>query len=302
MKHKIPTVCVLMSTYNGEKYIKEQIDSILSQEGVNIKLVVRDDGSTDRTCSIIKEYKSIELIEAVNLGCELSFMELLHMNVKADFFAFADQDDIWQKDKIHVAISHLDEDIPSLYACNLLVVDHDGKNEEIMLSNKQIEYTRGMMSDYILYNMHGCVLVWNGKLHSLLREYKPTKKVAHDLWVNALANLFGTVYLDSAPHIKYRLHTNNVSGYSEDSISRFKKALRLYWGKNRRQQSVFAQELLNGYQQYFSQDDKLKLINSIAHYKDSLKCKLSLLNSGLIKNRPFLDRCFWILTIMMNKY
>lgn len=302
MKDKNPKVCVLMSTYNGEKYIQEQIDSILSQEGVDVKLVVRDDGSNDQTCDIIKGYKSVELIEEDNIGCEASFMELLHLKEHADFYAFADQDDVWEKDKLHVAISHLDKKYPSLYACNLMLIDRDGNLHGIMLNDKKIEYTRKMMSNYILYNMHGCVLVWNARLHSLLQEYKPKHKVAHDTWVNAVANLFGKVYLDSSPHINYRLHGNNVSGYSKTMISRFVKALKLYWGKNHRQQSIFAQELLNGYGRYIRQDDKLKLINSISLYKSSLKCKWYLLNSGLIKSRNFVDRCFWILTIIMNKY
>lgn len=93
-------VAVLLSTYNGSKYIKEQIDSILSQEGVNIDIYIRDDESTDETVNIIYEYKSnnIFLTEGKNIGVGNSFMELLYSVPEIyDYYAFADQDDIWSE-------------------------------------------------------------------------------------------------------------------------------------------------------------------------------------------------------------
>ena len=105
-------VAILLSTYNGEKYLREQIDSILNQTYTNFELIVRDDGSKDKTVEIIKEYieksdKEITLIEGKNLGFIKSFFDLLKRG-DADYYAYADQDDIWLPNKIELAVKSLD--------------------------------------------------------------------------------------------------------------------------------------------------------------------------------------------------
>lgn len=92
-------VIVLMSTYNGEKYLKEQIDSILNQVKVEVFLMIRDDGSSDNTIAILKEYerqnRNIKIIKGKNIGVGNSFMQLLYNSAEAEYYAFADQDDVW---------------------------------------------------------------------------------------------------------------------------------------------------------------------------------------------------------------
>ena len=109
-----PRVAVLMSTYNGEKYIKEQIDSILLQKGVDVKLYIRDDGSVDNTCNIINEYDDNRIVlisDGRNLGAGVSFFTLLKYVVDIDkaieFFAFSDQDDFWFPNKIEIVLAFL---------------------------------------------------------------------------------------------------------------------------------------------------------------------------------------------------
>ena len=101
-----------MSTYNGEEFVAEQMDSILNQTYKNIEIVVRDDGSKDSTTKIIKEYqkkyKNIKLYEGENLGFIKSFFELLKL-VEADYYAYADQDDIWIENKIELAVNSLNK-------------------------------------------------------------------------------------------------------------------------------------------------------------------------------------------------
>lgn len=92
-------VQVLLSSFNGERYIQKQLDTIFAQRGVEVSCIVRDDGSSDRTVQIIKNYQkkqlALQLIEGENLGWRRSFMELLRLAEKADYYAFADQDDEW---------------------------------------------------------------------------------------------------------------------------------------------------------------------------------------------------------------
>ena len=104
------TVLVLMSTYNGEAYLTEQVESILKQADVNVKLLVRDDGSTDNTLRILNKYATEEKLDYItgkNINWMHSFWTLVNMAHGADYYAFADQDDIWFPDKLARAVSVL---------------------------------------------------------------------------------------------------------------------------------------------------------------------------------------------------
>lgn len=117
-------VIILLSTYNGEKYIEQQINSLLKQTYKNINIYVRDDGSKDGTLEILKKYEEkgeIFLIQGKNIGFINSFMELLKKVEKADYYSFCDQDDVWNEDKIERAVRALekeDNDKILLYASN----------------------------------------------------------------------------------------------------------------------------------------------------------------------------------------
>ena len=105
-------VAIIMSTYNGEPFIRQQLDSILNQTYKNIELVVRDDGSKDKTVEIIKEYQekyeNIKFFQGENLGFVKSFFELLKLT-EADYYSYADQDDIWIENKIEPAVNSLNK-------------------------------------------------------------------------------------------------------------------------------------------------------------------------------------------------
>ena len=141
---EFPTVCVYMSTYNGEKFLQQQIDSIFQQKNVNVTLLVRDDGSTDRTVDIIKAQKQkIVLLEGMNIGAENSFMELLYYEQDADYYAFSDQDDVWMPDKLCTAIGKLvGVKGAGLYACNLYYTDENLNILGTVFSHQEIEKYR----------------------------------------------------------------------------------------------------------------------------------------------------------------
>ena len=108
-------VVILLSTYNGEKYLKEQLDSLLNQTYKNIDIYIRDDGSKDETVNIIKkyqnEYDNIHLEEGKNLGFIKSFFELLkNGDENVDIYSYCDQDDIWEEDKIERAVKFINKE------------------------------------------------------------------------------------------------------------------------------------------------------------------------------------------------
>ena len=106
-------IAVLMSSYNGEKYIEEQIESIIEQENVVVDLFIRDDGSTDKTKEIITRFQSenIHINLDYNIGVVKSFFELIKTADGYDYYALCDQDDVWDKDKLYVAIKHIKEKV-----------------------------------------------------------------------------------------------------------------------------------------------------------------------------------------------
>ena len=124
----------MMSTYNGEKHLSEQIDSILNQKTEHeLFLRIRDDGSHDKTCDIIEEYilrypSQIELIRGKNVGYNASFFSLIQSASGFDYYSISDQDDIWMPEKLQIACNEIDkikDDIPVLYASTSYLVHDD---------------------------------------------------------------------------------------------------------------------------------------------------------------------------------
>ena len=135
---KMKKVQVLMSTYNGQTYLKKQIESILEQTYPNIELLVRDDGSSDHTIDILRDYEeryeNIKVIYGKNIGVNGSFFYLLAQS-NSDYLAFSDQDDIWLPEKIQNAVEKLDYyTVPALYAGNKILID---QNDSIIKENNK---------------------------------------------------------------------------------------------------------------------------------------------------------------------
>lgn len=301
----MPKVCVLMSTYNGEKYIKEQINSILQQEDVDIHIIVRDDGSKDNTVNLLNEYKEkITLVQGQNIGCEKSFMELLYYKYDADYYAYSDQDDYWNSRKVIEEIRAIEfQNKPALSACNLLACDENLQPIRIIHSEETILKIKTRMKNCVVCNMHGCVLLWNKMLHLLLQEYRPKIDVPHDVWVNSVANITGTVAVLSKPLIRYRLHSNNVSGYALNRFTRIKKGLRSYFGVNHPKRDLIAKEIIIGYGDYLNLNIRGKQnICILADYKKNFSSKTKLLCSEVITRYPFPERIFWMICVLLEKY
>ena len=227
------TIQVLLSTYNGEEYLCNQIDSILNQKDVNVKLLIRDDGSTDSTPSMLREYanthENITYFNGKNHGVIASFFRLFELaDYEADYYALADQDDVWDDDKLITACSRLNETeplLPALYCCDAVVTD-----TELNPIAKRAK-TRELIPDFknaLIENIaRGGSIVFNQTLLRNIQIPMPTGIYMHDWWLYMVASCFGTVIYDSTPHYKYRQHTDNVLGAASTSFfSRLKRRFR----------------------------------------------------------------------------
>lgn len=212
-----------MSTYNGSQFLREQIDSILKQKNVSLKLIVRDDGSTDSTPEILNYYQERGLLrwwKADNVGPANSFFELLKQSPEAEFYAFSDQDDVWDDDKLFEAVSLLSCNAgTALYHCNSRLVDKS------LCSVGRNTYKPGRSRAYSntsLLNVlcgaapMGCTTVFTKEIRDAVNSRSAKEFIAyHDRLIYDLCALLRLpIIYDDRPHLSYRQHGNNVIGVS----------------------------------------------------------------------------------------
>lgn len=283
-----PKILVLLSSYCGEKYIAEQLDSILSQKNVDLKIICRDDCSKDCTRDIIKKYvenypQKIELIEGENLGFALSFTELLKFGYEKhpdiQYFAFADQDDVWLPDKLERGIknvSSFDPAIPVAYCSNTTLVDENLN----FLGKGHLHPVNLTKAKALIQNIAtGCTMVMNRKAVELYVTHLPEEIKVHDFLMFQICSFLGKVIYDSESRILYRQHHNNQIG-SPDFIGRMKKRLKGNFSKSilLRQNQIF----LNAFGSLLTDEDKI-LFNKFINYNKSFINKLKLLLDKEIK-------------------
>ena len=293
------TVVVLLSTYNGEKYLKEQIESIISQRNVNIKLIVRDDGSKDSTIDILDDYKNRGLLtyyKGKNLGPIWSFMDLMYNAPSCKYYALSDQDDVWDLNKLYKGICALDNDRPSLYYHGMDVVDENLESydfyfrEEVF--SKSLEYSC-LYGDEIA----GCTMIFNEKLLDKIKEYKPAFLTMHDGWIHRVCLcVHGSIYADKSPLIHYRQHSSNTVGMKKRHI-RDKVALFIHKDPKF---SKLAGEMFKGYQKYLTSEER-GFLESAANYH-SITNKIVMIKRTLRSKVPQKIKRDLLFKLMANMY
>ncbi|MEH8173028.1 glycosyltransferase family 2 protein [Aeromonas veronii] len=235
-------IAVLMSTYNGESYLKSQLFSLLDQEipeGAEYQIHIRDDNSKDNTYEILmsfkEKHKNINIhVGPNNIGAKQSFLYMVR-NVEADYYFFCDQDDVWHSDKIAVSISSL-KDIkkPAIFFSNLNLVDENGCDMGVTFwEHQRINPTLFDDKNNFLYNslVTGCTVSFNRQLRdSFVSLGVPWHKLFyHDHMLAILASKIGVVTFSEACLVDYRQHSNNVVGSKEFSFTSKIKVMLFYF-------------------------------------------------------------------------
>lgn len=297
-------VVILMSTYNGEKYLKEQLNSLVQQELKPTKILIRDDGSKDSTLDILKyyadNYKFIEYYQGKNIGPVKSFFELINKAEGYDYYALCDQDDVWMKDKLKVAIDALEKEkknIPLLYCCRYILTDEKLNPLETNISKL---YSYSDFAHALLYQTSpGCTMVFNNALRDKIIEYDINKEfcIIHDSIIHKIATLFGKMILDNTPHILYRQHSNNAIGLPTNKYEQFLLRInRFIKGDNKNYRSNTAKSLINVFGNECDSEKK-ELLNIVANYQNNKKLRKALLNNQLFKTHTVNDLFFKILVL-----
>ncbi len=267
-------VVVLLSTYNGEKYLKEQIDSLTSQQDVDVEILVRDDGSTDRTKDMLDVWSKEGILTwytGENLKPARSFLDLLEKAPEADYYAFCDQDDYWLPDKLSTAVSMLQENQSraALYFCQTQLVDSNLNKIKSVIINPLLTFGESLVYHFI----GGCTMVFNKSLRNLVLQYKPSFLSMHDVWVYKVALALGAnIYFDSTPHILYRQHGGNVIGQGKESLIKLiKKRFINVIVKRSQNRYKTALEIKRGYFDMMAPEQKEILMKFIEGKKIFLK-------------------------------
>lgn len=222
-------VVVLMSTYNGERYVVEQLCSILEQLPPNGRILIRDDGSTDQTVVRIEALNEhqIKIIRGENIGFARSFLSLLLATPQdAEMVMFSDQDDVWLPGKIERAWQHLQllAGQPGLYASAQMLVD-----ESLRPLQATPPWPRGPSFPSALTEniVTGCTAAFNRSALALLQSVGvPNGVRLHDWWLYLVVSAFGTVVIDSQPTLLYRQHGANLIGHGAGWLGRNRQIMR----------------------------------------------------------------------------
>lgn len=233
-------VQILLSTYNGTAYLKPLMETLLVQDYPDLEILVRDDGSTDSTVAMLRQYvmtrANISVTVGPNVGFVRSFFTLLQWaSPAAEYVAFCDQDDVWLPDKVSRAVQLLrscPSERPALYCSRVILVDSqltpirysELPRKGLSFSNALVECSTG-----------GCTIVMNQAARELVLQELPAQALGHDWWLYLVISAFGQIVYDEEPRILYRKHAANTFGVPVGWMERWTLRLRRFvnWGPAR---------------------------------------------------------------------
>ena len=212
-------ISVCLATYNGEKYIKEQLDSILPQLSANDEIIISDDNSTDDTINIIRSLNDERIKIYVNKtkGIVKNFENALN-NASGDIIFLSDQDDVWKNDKVKKILSAFSSDNSlTLVFSNAEIIDENGisKNYNFFKDN-EANYT-SIFKAFFKNQFLGCTIAFKSELKSKILPF-PYGIPMHDWWIGVLSLFYGKVKFLNESLISYRRHNNNVTSESSSNL------------------------------------------------------------------------------------
>jgi glycosyltransferase involved in cell wall biosynthesis len=287
-----PTVAILLATYQGQDFLTEQLNSLESQTHANWQLWASDDGSNDNTLQILHRYQQqwprgrLSIQKGPGKGFVANFLSLIcDSKISADYFSYADQDDIWEKDKLASALCWLEsvpQEVPALYCSRTRLVDE--QNNEIGLS--PLFSKRPSFANALMQNLGGGnTMVLNRAARNLIKEAGQDLVLnKHDWWTYlVVSGCGGQVFYDPTPHIRYRQHGNNQVGMNQDWGARRNRIKMLWHGrfKTLNDQHIAALETL---QHRLTEKNALILQRFITARKAKLMSRLvNIVQSGVYR-------------------
>lgn len=277
-------IVIMMSTYNGEKYIEKQLESIFGQKtDCDVNLYVRDDKSKDSTLDILSSWEDKIDIKYIkddnNLGAARSFWKLLKEVPEADYYAFSDQDDFWDADKLQKAVKAIgDTKEEVLWCSNCRIINSEGN---VMDEKKhKVKPNLFIPSQIVCGSMQGCAMVFNSSLRNRVLKINDKNILMHDIIIMLYALADGKVLYEECPCFSYRVHENNVVAKEGKSfIKSVKSTIDRWFGKkNKYEVSNLAKKIIMDKEIRLSKEDREYLYN-VARCRKSLKSRIWIINN-----------------------
>lgn len=203
-------ISVCIATYNGEKYIKEQLDSIIYQLDKNDEIIISDDGSSDSTLNIIESYNDSRIVLYKNSfkNVVLNF-EFAIGKSKGDYIFLSDQDDIWSKDKVKCFMDcFLKNSNVALLISDFQIIDQNGLNLDGVYNKNR--FSTSLVKTVIVNNFSGCAMAFTSNTKNVIMPF-PKNIAMHDWWIGTCSKIYGEIYfIDKKLHF-YRRHSSNVT-------------------------------------------------------------------------------------------
>lgn len=203
-------ISVCMATYNGEKYIKEQLDSILGQIGKDDEVLISDDGSSDKTLEIIKEYNDCRIVLFENYFKNVVHnFEFIINKAKGEYIFLSDQDDIWHKDKVKNYLESFSKiSNQCLIISDLQIIDKNGEFSTKSFYKKK--FSKSLMGNIVINNFIGCAMAFSSELKKTILPF-PKHIGMHDWWIGTCSILNAEIVFIDKKLVYYRRHDNNVT-------------------------------------------------------------------------------------------
>ncbi|MGX8127559.1 glycosyltransferase [Clostridioides difficile] len=304
MKYK--KVQILMSTFNGEKYLNEQLDSFLNLEGFeSIKVLIRDDGSTDRTREILESYQKsygFEIILGENVGVNKSFFELLNnCDMTCEYFAISDQDDVWLSNKISIALekmSKCNNNKPVLFAsCSEVVDENLNHLGSTIIPNKGISFYNAISQNVL----PGHTQVMNLELVKLLTISECDRINVIDWWIYLIASSMGEIVFEKKFTVLHRQHGINAVGYELNFFkSTFNRINRIKEGKMK-SISLQIKYFYENYKNNISEEYKKEIERFLDSQNHLYRRILYIIRSKVYRQTP-LETCIFKILYITGKY
>ncbi len=271
-------IAVLLSSYNGRRFLPEQLESLANQTVAgNITVYIRNDGSDDDCADILAYWSNkvrIRQMSGQNLGPAQSFWKLFcDESIQADYYAFCDQDDVWDADKLERAVAALTGD-KHLYCCNCRLIDAEGRLLQAYNQTGTPVITLPRL--FVSGVAQGCAMVFTHALRQFIRTAAPKCIPMHDIVVMLYALGFGEIVWDEIPRFGYRVHGSNMVAKNNKSL--VQKLRTVYWNwKNSSKNSMgtVAAEMLQKARGLSPED--VRYLTWMSCYRKSLSAKWKLL-------------------------
>lgn len=306
---KSPKVAILLCTYQGQQYLQAQLNSFVAQTHTNWELWVSDDGSKDGTHAILAQTVKDWLPGKISVhngpqeGFCANFLSLTcHVDIKADYYAYSDQDDIWESEKLERAVAALktvSQGVPALYCSRTLIVDADDKPIAMSpLFTKTPSFANALMQNI----GGGNTMVFNDAARQLLIDAgENVRVVTHDWWAYMLiTGCGGQVFYDPEPTLRYRQHGSNLVGMNSSWPARARRISQLFQGRFKEWNDLNIKALESVYDRLTPKSQQV-LDQFVAARQESLLRRLAGLKSSGIYRQTLFGKLGLIAAAIFNK-